>query len=336
MSKPAPKISVIIPAYNAEQYIEECLETVMNQTLENIEIICVDDGSTDSTGKIIDDYGIKDCRIKALHIENSGQSVARNKGMEISKGEFLGFVDSDDFIDKRMFESMYHVAQKYGSDVVITNIYLYMNSTKLLAPYRDMVRFFHLEREKYFEPTDFPDIVKNIGVWDKIYRRSFVEKNRLLFPVGKIYEDHLFSFQSIVLAKYVSIISEPLYYYRKDVSESITGREVLQNKHKGDFLIITRSIKDFLVDQGKYINFAKDFLDYQFEFALFHQSNIRSRIFFKFFFQEMRQMTLDDDYRIIFNQGLSRHKWYAERLQKNQFNECYFTLRIRRISIYQL
>ena len=99
-----PKISIVIPAYNAEKYLSQCLDSIINQTLKDIEIICVNDGSTDRTGAILDSYKLIDNRIIVIHKENKGQSMARNTGMAIASGDYIGFVDSDDFVDLEMFE----------------------------------------------------------------------------------------------------------------------------------------------------------------------------------------------------------------------------------------
>ena len=99
-------ISLIIPVYNTEQFLRRCLDSVINQTYKNLEIILIDDGSTDNSGKICDEYVLKDNRIKVLHIENGGPSYARNKGLEIAKGDYIGFVDSDDYVDKDIFNLM--------------------------------------------------------------------------------------------------------------------------------------------------------------------------------------------------------------------------------------
>lgn len=112
------KISVIVPVYNVEDYLEECINSILGQTYKNLEIILVDDGSTDNSSKICDIYEKKDKRIKVIHKENGGLSSARNEGLKYRTGEYISFVDSDDFIDKTMYEKLYSAIKKYDADVV--------------------------------------------------------------------------------------------------------------------------------------------------------------------------------------------------------------------------
>lgn len=331
-----PKVSIIIPAFNVEKYLVQCLDSVINQTIKDIEIICVDDGSTDSTGIILDHYKLLDDRIVVIHRENGGLSIARNTGIEVAKGEYLGFVDSDDFVDVEMFELLYNSAKQHDSDVVITNLHLYMNKTKEILPYRDIVQLFHYERDGKFYAKQNPGVVKLIGVWDKLYRRDFIEKYKLRNPEKRIYEDALFTYQSLILAENISVVSQPLYYYRKDVGNAITDKEITNDNYKNDFLLNLKDIRAFMNKQKVYDSFCVPFLEYQFEFGLFHQSNIRSFNYFQIFFQQMQEMMLENDYQTIYNHGLSRHQWYAQRLQKRELKECYHTLRQKQISIYDL
>ena len=113
------KVSVIIPVYNVEQYLNQCLDSVINQTLKDIEIICVDDGSTDNSFKMLEEYAQKDNRIKVIHQKNKGAAAARNEGLYIAQGKYLSFLDSDDFFEIDMLEQMYNCAEKYNTDIVV-------------------------------------------------------------------------------------------------------------------------------------------------------------------------------------------------------------------------
>ena len=116
------KVSVIVPVYNVEKYLRECLNFLVNQTLKEIEIICINDGSEDSSLEILNEYASKDSRFVIINQENSGQSVARNKGLDIAKGEYIGFVDSDDWVDLNFFENLYSEAVKNNSDIAAASI----------------------------------------------------------------------------------------------------------------------------------------------------------------------------------------------------------------------
>ena len=112
------KVSIIVPVYNTEKFLKKCLNSLINQTLKEIEIICVDDGSTDNSPTILNDFIKKDNRIKVIHQENSGISVTRNRAVSVAQGEYIGFVDSDDWVDEDFFEKLYNASQKYNSDIV--------------------------------------------------------------------------------------------------------------------------------------------------------------------------------------------------------------------------
>lgn len=126
----SPKVSIVVPVYKVEEYIDRCLDSLLNQTLKDIEIILVDDGSPDNCPKICDEYAQKDARVRVVHKQNEGLGYARNSGMEVAVGEYIAFVDSDDFVDIRMFEELYDVARGNDSDVVYCNIYKYYNEGK--------------------------------------------------------------------------------------------------------------------------------------------------------------------------------------------------------------
>ena len=113
-----PEISIIVPVYNVEKYLKRCIDSILNQSFTNFELILVDDGSTDNSGKIIDEYAIKDERIKVIHKENGGQGSARNRGLDIAKGNYIGFVDSDDWIHKDMYKCMYKIINEDNTDIV--------------------------------------------------------------------------------------------------------------------------------------------------------------------------------------------------------------------------
>ena len=124
-----PQISIIIPIYNTERYLSDCLDSVINQTIQDIEIICVNDGSTDNSAQIIEEYALKDNRIKVLHKENGGQTSSRRAGLELATGEYIGFVDSDDWIDSDMYEKMLSIAEQYQTDIVSSGYYIEGNYT---------------------------------------------------------------------------------------------------------------------------------------------------------------------------------------------------------------
>ena len=290
---------MIIPAYNAEAFLPQCLDSVLAQTEKNIEIIVINDCSSDKTKDIINEYAKKNSCIKPIHFEvNQGQSAARNAGLDAARGEYISFVDSDDFIAEDMLEKLCRKAEKTDADMVITNISLYFEDTGKTEIFRDKLYFTFLSG-RVFAPCDYPPLISVIGVWDRIYKRSLIESNKLRFPLGLVYEDHLFCVQAYVLSKRITVVSEPLYFYRKNAGGSITDNEAKNDKYKFNYLEITRRIKKFLHEQGVYEQLQEEYLKYQFFYSAFHQQNISDYDTFQKFFREMKELTTESDFRVI-------------------------------------
>ena len=187
-------ISVVIPVYNVEKYIRKALDSVIGQTYANLEIITVDDGSPDNSGKICDEYAAKDSRIKVIHKENGGQASARNLALPYATGEYLGFVDSDDWIDAEMYEEMYTLAQEEKTDIVIC----------------DMVDHYPTH-EHYHHASEFTDKFRvSPSACNKIFRRDFV--GDINFPVGLWYEDFEFTTKNLMLTENISVIHKGFYH----------------------------------------------------------------------------------------------------------------------------
>lgn len=230
-----PKISVIVPVYNVEQYLGKCLDSILCQTFSNIEIICVNDGSTDSSRKILEEYKNKDSRIIIVDKKNGGLSSARNAGMKVAKGEFYSFIDSDDWIDKTMLEKLYENITLYNSDIVFCGVHLFDENKQEIDDSNEYYNLSYLD--KTFENRNFcyKDVKKlfvNVGVmaWNKLYRRSLVEKYNAQFPDGKIFEDGPFFYSVYYKTDKISMVRDALYFYRVNRKSSIIqkgGRKFL-------------------------------------------------------------------------------------------------------------
>ncbi len=214
------KISVIIPYHNVEKYIEQSITSVINQTLNDIEIICINDFSTDSSEEIVRKYAQNDSRIKMLSTNKlSGQAHARNMGLDIAEGEYIGFVDSDDWVEAGMFEKMYNKAKLHDTDITMCLAKLYDDKTKEYSQ-NDYYDLKNLEKfkENSFNCYDTKDEILNINVviWNKIYKNEFLKTAGEKFPDGFIYEDLPFFFGTYLKAKRVNIVWDWLYYYRQN------------------------------------------------------------------------------------------------------------------------
>lgn len=218
-----PVISVIVPVYNTEQYLEKCVDSIRNQTYSKLEIILVDDGSLDHCDKICDQFAKIDSRIVAIHQENGGQAKARNTGIDQAKGEFYLFVDSDDYIDESMVERMYNRIQRDRSDLAVCG-YLFLdeqgNKLDVFTIQDSVLSGFQL-LEKAYEGIENSFLLNSI-IWNKLYNRTLFEQIR--FPEGRIQEDEATVYKLFDQCHSVSILPEPLYYYVRHSNSTMTSK----------------------------------------------------------------------------------------------------------------
>ena len=202
-------ISVIVPIYNVEKYLDKCVESIVNQAYSNLEIILVNDGSPDSCLEKCEEWKKKDKRIIVLNKENGGLSSARNAGIDICKGDYIVFVDSDDYIHTKMIEKLYNNLKKYDSDVSICNYFI--DNEKSIYPYIGKFEDFAINGNEKYDYLYNRYQVMTIIAWNKMYKREIFETLR--YPDGKIHEDEYIIFDVLEKAKKISYVSEPLYYY---------------------------------------------------------------------------------------------------------------------------
>ena len=208
MSQEKALISLIIPVYKVEKYLEKCIQSVINQTYENLQIILVDDGSPDNCGKICDEYAKKDHRIEVIHKSNGGLSDARNKGLEIAKGEYIGFVDSDDYIEADMYEVLYNLLKQYNADVSICNFYT-VSQGKISIKNADN----GINEYNRIEILKEILLDKNIQsyAWNKLYKKELFDE--IKYPIGKKYEDIGTTFYLLEKCNKVVVTGKSEYYY---------------------------------------------------------------------------------------------------------------------------
>ena len=290
-----PKVSIIIPVYNVEKYIKKCLDSLVNQTLEDIEIIVVNDGSPDNSQKIIDDYVKKYPKLVKSYIkENGGQGSARNYGVKCATGEYIGFVDSDDYVDKNMYKIMYEKAKETESDIVCCNHYEVRNEELI-------------EKKYYNDIKSDSNITKYIlgfpCPWNKLIKRDLIVKNKWAFPEKIWYEDYAAIPLLALYANKITDVEEHLYYYL--IREGSTMHRVGYNKKYEDIFVAT----DFLIKKlSKYKNKYKD----EFEFLLVE--NYLRDGFFRFLYNDGEKKHLDR----ISNE---MHKYYPDWKSNKYVNE---------------
>ncbi|MBR2741828.1 glycosyltransferase [Candidatus Saccharibacteria bacterium] len=215
------KVSVLVPIYNVEQFLPECLDSLVGQTLEDIEIICINDGSKDDSLNIIKEYAKNDKRIKVIDKKNSGYGDSMNQGLKKATGEYVGIVESDDFIDLDAFEKLYKIAKHENVEVVKSNFYEYFGDTKTdkavsnLFPVSEVGRVIdpREEHQIFYQPP---------CIWAAIYKRDFLEGNEIRFlpTPGASYQDTGFNFKVWAMARRVYFVKRAFLHYRQDNSNS--------------------------------------------------------------------------------------------------------------------
>ena len=206
------KVSIVVPVYNVEEYLRVCLESLIGQTLKDIEIICVNDGSTDNSLNILKEYAEKDSRIVIINQVNQGQSVARNSALKIAKGEYIGFVDSDDWVDLNFFEKLYNVAVKNDCDIAAGGIAWNKNDGEL-----DFVDISFKNSKIYTKTPDkykITKVAKTAYVWNKIYKKELLDKLKLDFEPDRYYEDMMFSHRVLHESGRLVTVPGVFYHYR--------------------------------------------------------------------------------------------------------------------------
>lgn len=244
------KVSIIVPVYNIEKYINKCLQTLVKQSLKEIEIIVVDDGSTDDSAKVIEK--IQSDKIKFIKKENTGVAQTRNLALKQAKGEYIGFVDGDDYVDFTMYEKLYEKAKNENSDIVCCE-YNRIYSTK-------RIRCKVGEQKQYDKSLyENPEIL-NCGVpyiWNKIFKRTLIEENNFEFEDYAIFEDLLFTYKCFLKANKISLVDEPLYYYIKTRSSSVMSSF---SKKLFDIFDVMNSLNNYYKENAEYDRFKEALL----------------------------------------------------------------------------
>jgi glycosyltransferase involved in cell wall biosynthesis len=210
-------VSVVIPVYNAQKYLDVCLKSVVEQSLENLEIICVNDGSTDGSPAILRKYADRDKRVKIINKENSGYGASMNVGMDAAQGTYIGIVESDDIIDKEMFKTLFEMAVRYDLDIVKSDYYEFEENgaTKYIKSCKRKPECYGQVINAQLVPEIF-DFQMN--TWTGIYRAEFLRENEIKHneTPGASFQDNGFWFQTLALAKRIMFIDEAFYRYRQD------------------------------------------------------------------------------------------------------------------------
>ena len=218
-----PKVSILMPAGNVENFLRECMDSVVNQTLKDIEIICLDDGSKDSTGNILDEYAAKDSRIKVIHKPNSGYGHSMNVGLDHATGEYIGIIETDDFADPDMFEKLYITAKENNADMIKSNYYKYKSKPEPRSTFLEVLKPYERLYGKVFCPADEMEVFHvRPCIWTGIYRREMLTEQNIRFTEtpGASYQDTSFAFKVWASARRAVIVKDAYLHYRVDNENS--------------------------------------------------------------------------------------------------------------------
>lgn len=234
-NKVIPAISVLMPAYNVKEYIAMAIDSVLNQTMSDFELIIINDGSTDGTGEIIEKYRKNDSRIRVYHTENRGLASARNLSVSYARGEYITFIDSDDAVKEDYLECLYENAAKYNADIAVASYYYYAEEEKkyyfvVLEQGYEVKTFTGQEvYQNYYNPVNGYNIAFVVA-WGKLIKRELM--NKLTFPSGKLHEDSFTIYKAFLLSDKIIYVNKNLYMYRQrtgSITQSKWTRERLIN-----------------------------------------------------------------------------------------------------------
>lgn len=269
-----PKVSVIVPVYNVETYLRQCLNSIIGQTLHDIEIICVNDSSTDGSLRILEEYAAKDDRIQVVSQPNKGAGAARNTGLALAKGKYLSFLDSDDFFETDMLEKAYQMAEADQADFVVYQSDQFHTEENEFRQVNWVVREKEIPPYNPFNHRQMTDNIFKVFVgwaWDKLYCRDFVVKNGLYFQEQRTSNDMLFVFSALVLAKRISVLREVLAHQRRDAKDSLSKTR----ENSWDcFYYALIELRERLIKEGIYKEVERDYINYALHFSLWNYNTL--------------------------------------------------------------
>lgn len=252
------EISIIVPVYNLERYLPKCIDSILSQTFTDFELILVNDGSTDKSGNICDKYARQDIRVKVIHKENGGVASSRNAGLDIARGEYVGFVDNDDYVNEHMFEILYNHANMFASDIVICDYIEVNQEGDSLSEYVKYFQTQHFNNIEALHQLYTPNNITFVVPWNKLYKKCLF--NNIKYKHGSINDDETVAHKLFYDNKKTTYVHLPLYYYiqRKDSQMSssfniqklsavyaLKEREIFFRK-KGEFSLHQKALKHYM------------------------------------------------------------------------------------------
>ena len=290
------KVSVIVAVYNAEKYLRQCLDSIAEQTLHDIEIICVNDGSTDGSLEIIEEYAERDERFCIYNKENEGLggASARNLGLERARGEHISILDSDDFFEPDMLEKAVKKSDETGADIVVFGGYEYDDKNGAVNKVTSILDERLVPDKESFSYKDCPDRIYQISqgmAWNKLYRSTFLKKHDLRFQKIKYTDDAYFTFAHMVLAKKIAVVKECLCYYRINTGSSQTDG---LNDYPDSAFVPYVTLKASLIEWGIYEAVRQSFVNCAASFMRYFYDRITDHAPFQYLHDKYRDRIFDE------------------------------------------
>jgi len=272
------KISVILTIYNTAKYLPECLDSILQQSMTEFELLCINDASTDGSFEILNRYAAQDKRLQLYTMpDNKGASHCRNFGLTKAQGEYVIFLDSDDYFKLTMLQELYEQAERDKADIVICNSVKHDDVLHENLYMKDSLRIDYLHKTHGFHYTNCAEYIFNFckgWAWDKLYRKSFIEEHELQFPILSNTEDAVFVYQSLILANRISVLDSILVVHRIRRNDSISNRH---DNNISDFVTAMEMVKDFLKEQGVFEQVAKSYGNLAVNLGIWYLNTLRVR-----------------------------------------------------------
>ncbi len=310
-----PLVSVVIPVFNIEAHLEQCLDSVVGQTLREIEVICVDDGSADRSPEILARYAEQDPRVRVLTQANAGPGAARNTGLDRAVGKYLIFLDSDDWFEPDFLEKMVEKAEDSHADVTICRAVEFDTHTGRELPSEWMLKSRFLPSDT-FSPQEIAEHIFQFTYgwpWDKLYRLDFVRRNGLVYPALPNSEDLVFVFQSLALADRLTVLENVLIHHRVHRSTSVSNSRHRDPDVPHEALL---RFKEGLVTGGVYETYERSFLNWAMEFLVWNAANMGEQMAQRQYFRRLKREWLRE-------MDFGR---YPARYSENRFTYCKYLL----------
>lgn len=273
-----PKISVIIPVYNAEEYLEECLNSVLGQSMKEIEVICINDGSTENSLNILKQFRGRDERVHIISQDNESAGAARNRGLEIARGEYLSFLDADDFFESHMLSTAYEKAKKYEADIVVFRSNQFDEKKKSYCESTWTIKDQYIPNIDVFSHKDVKENFFDCFIgwtWDKLFRTKFIRENNIFFQNQKSINDLLFVYSALSKAERISIVQEILVHKRINNSNSISTN-YSKSKTWTCFYQALLGLKKQLIQWGIFKELERDYINYALKFSLWNLGKFKN------------------------------------------------------------